>query len=122
MQAVAAADFELDVPFARGAVEAARLDRQLMHEIAHLDRLRSLGMDQPPVRPEPRRRPAVLVVDAALCRVEWPRRRVERPRAEIVEEADERRRLLGGGRLVGCADLERPELRMRADVPPEAGR
>ena len=72
------------------------------------------------MRAEPRRGPAVLVVDPALAGIERPRRRLERPRAKIVDEVDERRGSLERRRLVRYAHLECPETGMRSYVPPEA--
>ena len=48
------------------------------------------------------------------------RRRLERDRAERLEERDERAGQLHRRRLVGHPQLERPEARVRPDVPPEA--
>ena len=61
-----------------------------------------------------RRREAILEVVAA---VGAPRRRLRDERSQQVRDE---RRALERGRLVGDADLERAEPRVRADVPPDA--
>src|SRR2546423_6187347 len=77
-------------------------------------------MDQLPVRPEAGSGPAVLVVHAALARIETPCRRTERPLAQRMHEPDERARALDRSCLVGRSNLERSKARMKPDVPPEA--
>src|SRR5207244_9124307 len=77
-------------------------------------------MNQLSVRPEAGRGPAVLLIDPPLRRVEPPRRSIERPRAEVSQEANEGTSPLERRRLVGRANLQRPELGMRSHIPPEA--
>src|SRR6266511_2299970 len=119
-QPLGSADLELPVRLAGSAVEPGRVDGQLRQQFGNRQRLRAVRVDQLAVGPKAGRRPAVLLVDAALRRIVSTRRRLQRPRTQVPQQPDEGARPLERRRLVGRANLERPELRVRTNVPPEA--
>src|SRR5439155_3702859 len=98
---------------------------QLGAELGGTHHRGALRVEQLGTIAEPRRRPAVLdVVGAAAvgepgrcCR----KATVERGGAERLDERGERRGEVDVGRLVENAYLERAELRVRTDVPPDPG-
>ena len=69
-QALGATDLELAVGLAARRSSPCERNRQLARELGTVERLVAIGMDELPVRPEARRRPAVLLVDAALAGIE----------------------------------------------------
>src|SRR5262245_66571971 len=77
-------------------------------------------MDELGAETEARGRPAVLLVDPSRSRIMRGPRTLERDTTELLQDRRQPGRDREGGRLVGHPDLERPERRVRPDVPPEA--
>src|SRR5262245_53268601 len=97
---------------------------QLGAELGRGRDARSVRVDQLCRRSEASRRPPVLrVVGSAAVAEPVARGELtgERGRAERPEERRERDGERDVGRLVGDANLERAEPRMRTHVPPDAG-
>src|SRR6266508_3621501 len=104
-QPLGSADLELPVRLAGSAVEPGRVDGQLRQQFGNRKRLRAVRVDQLAVWPKAGRRPAVLLVDAALRRIVSTRRRLQRPRTQVPQQPDEGARPLERRRLVGRAHL-----------------